>query len=141
VSTTESYLTHALPVAVQRYRHPGDGAPLVVITVGIPGVDAAPPVLARFMARDAARPSVVLGEGSFRTQGSGEGRVVQARTTLAAGTWDLLVIAAGIDSASTGVARMTLVTRAAESTLSLSVPLLRLLPYLRCGSQVCHNVC
>lgn len=140
VSTTESYLTHALPVAVQRYRHPGDGAPMVVITVSVPGADAAPPVLARFTARDAARPSVILGEGSFRSEGSGEGRVVQARTTLAAGTWDLLVIAAGIDSASTGVARMTIVTRAAESTLALSDPALLLdlapLPY---RSLVSHD--
>ena len=133
VSTSESFATHTLEVGFQRYRHPTEGAPLVVLTVSVPGKEFVPPVLARFTARDATRPQVVLGEGSFRTEGEGDSRVVQARTTLAPGTWDVLVIAAGVDAVSTGVARTTLVTRAAEPVLSLSDPTLLLdlspLPY------------
>jgi GWxTD domain-containing protein len=140
VSTSEGYLTHALPVALQRYRHPGDATPLVVLTVPIPGDDALPPVLARFTARDAARPPVVLGEGSFRAEGAGARRVAQARTTLPPGAWDLLVIAAGADAASTGVARTTIETTAADTGLALSDPALLLdlapLPY---RSLVSHD--
>jgi GWxTD domain-containing protein len=124
VSTSESFATHRLPVTLQRYRHPSDGSPLVVLTAAVPGMEAVPPVLARFTSRDAARAPVILGEGSFRAEGTGMGRVVQARTALAPGTWDLLVIAAGVDSASTGVARQTVVASPPAPALSLSDPVL-----------------
>ena len=124
VSTSESFATHPLPISLQRYRHPKDGSPLVVLTAAVPGMEVGPPVLARFSPRDPTRAPVVLGEGSFRAEGSGMGRVVQARTTLAPGTWDVLVIAAGLDSASTGVARTSIVAPPPAPALSLSDPVL-----------------
>jgi len=140
VSTSESFATHALPVSLQRYRHPGDGSPLVVLTVAVPGAQAVPPVLARFVPRDPSRAPVVLGEGSFRAEGTGEARVVQARTTLPPGTWDLLVIAAGLDAASTGVARTSLVAPASASALTLSDPaLLQDLSPLPYRSLISHD--
>jgi GWxTD domain-containing protein len=133
VSTSETFLTHGLGFALQRYRHPGDRLPLVVLTVAVPGAEETPPVLARFTPREPGRVPVVLAEGSFRAEGTGPARVVQARTTLPAGSWDLLVIAAGTDAASTGVARATLTVGPEAAGLSLSDPALLLdlapLPY------------
>jgi len=140
VSTRESFATRLLPVSLQRYRHPPDGAPLVVLTASVPGPEAVPPVLARFTPRDPSRAQVVLGEGSFRADGEGETRVVQARTTLAPGTWDLLVIAAGADSASTGIVRTTVVAPGPDTALSLSDPaLLQDLSPLPYRSLISHD--
>jgi GWxTD domain-containing protein len=140
VSTSESFATHPLSMTLQRYRHPGDGNPLVVLTASVPGSEAVPPVLARFTPRDAARAPVILGEGSFRAEGTGMKRVVQARTTLAPGTWDVLVIAAGVDSASTGVVRTSVVAPAPASALSLSDPaLLQDLSPLPYRSLISHD--
>ncbi len=140
VSTSESFATHPLAMTLQRYRHPSDGSPLLVLTAAVPGLEAVPPVLARFTPRDPTRAPVILGEGSFRAEGSGLGRVVQARTTLAPGTWDVLVIAAGLDAASTGVARTSIVARSPAPALSLSDPaLLQDLAPLPYRSLISHD--
>ncbi len=108
VETMETYATKDLDTSVVRYRSPlGDGTTLVVLTVAIPAGEYSivPALVARFLPRDATRSPKVLGEASFRVEGSGAERVAQARVRLDAGPWSLTLMAADPEGRSNGLYR------------------------------------
>jgi len=93
VETIETFAYEPLPLAIDRFQ-PGGPQFLVVLTVAIPGpagVDP-PSVLARFSRKGSKTDARILGEGSFRIEGDGDGRVAQGRVLLDATPWELTVL-------------------------------------------------
>ena len=104
VESVETFAFEPLPLSIQRFQPPGRDF-LAVVTVSIPGpVGSDPPsVLARFSQKSSPKDGHILGEGSFRLDGEGDGRVAQGRVLLSPGRWEVTVLA--VDPAS-GVSRI-----------------------------------
>jgi GWxTD domain-containing protein len=104
VETIETFAYQPLPLALDRFRAGREGF-LTVITVSIPeSAEGVPPALvARFARVGGGAGPHLLGEGSFRIEGDGIGRIAQGRVPLEPGAWDLTVLA--VDQA-TGVSRI-----------------------------------
>jgi hypothetical protein len=94
VESVETFAYAPLPLALDRFRLDPSGL-LAVVTVSIPGAaDAEPPALLTRFAPVSTGPNPrLLGEGSFRVEGEGSGRVAQGRVALEAGAWDVTVLA------------------------------------------------
>lgn len=103
VESVETYAYEPLPLAIGRFRLDTGGF-LAVVTVAIPSSsDSEPPALIARFTRTSDSKVHLLGEGSFRAEGDGVGRVSQARVVLEAGSWSVTVLA--VDQG-TGVSRI-----------------------------------
>ena len=104
IEAIETFAFEPLPLALDRFE-PKDGTLLVVVTVAVPGPAEVPPatVLGRISKKGSDKGARLLGEGSFRVEGEGDGRVVQSRLVLEPGSWEVTLLA--VDAA-TGANRV-----------------------------------
>jgi GWxTD domain-containing protein len=104
VETIETFAYEPLALAIDRFQPGGTGL-LVVLTVAIPGPPGVEPpsILARFSQKGTKTGAQILGEGSFRIEGSGDERVSQGRVLLDATRWELTVLSV---EPSTGLSRI-----------------------------------
>ncbi len=122
IETVESYRTQPLAAQLSRYRHPDHDERLAVVTVNLSayGERSNPALIAKFTPRDATLPPRVIGEGSFRVEGSALGRVGQGRTLLDPGVYDVMVLAADPQDVGTAIYRGVLVIPEPAAGLELS---------------------
>jgi GWxTD domain-containing protein len=109
VETIESYQTHPLPLGTNRFLHPELGT-VVVTTIDLTqtGQRYKPAIVARFQPLDGREPRL-LGEDDFRIEERGGRRLGQGRLVLDPGRYTVTVIVADPESASTGLARGSVV--------------------------------
>jgi len=93
VESVETFAYAALPLSLDRFRL-DNGGMLAVVTIAIPGPEGGevPALLARFSHVGTGPNPHLLGEGSFRVEGEGLGRVAQGRVALEPGAWDATVL-------------------------------------------------
>ena len=124
VETAEAYDTLPLAVELDRYFRPEDGSPLAVINVDLRpfAFEERPAIVARFVPRDAASGTRVLGEDSFQIAEQEGYRLAQGRIALDPGEYTVTVIVADALRAATGMHQTTLTLPARPETMSFSDP-------------------
>jgi GWxTD domain-containing protein len=124
VDTVEVYDEQALPVAVQRYRHPDGQDTVLILTLSVPEIagESRAAILARLVPQGApeATPKL-LGEDSFRFDGEGPARRAQGRMVVSPGTYELTVLLVRPGTSNSAIHRSTVVIPAqGDPALELS---------------------
>ena len=140
VETVENFAFDPLPLSLDRFE-PTDGGLLVVVTVAVPGPADIPPatVLGRFSRKGSDKGARLLGEGSFRVEGEGDGRVVQSRLVLGPGTWEVTLLAVDPTTGASRVFRGTVEPLPTGTIRASDLVLARALSPLPYASQASYD--
>jgi hypothetical protein len=140
IEAVETFAFDPLPLALDRFE-PKDGALLVVVTVAVPGPAEVPPatVLGRFSKKGSDKGARLLGEGSFRVEGEGDGRVVQSRLVLEPGSWEVTLLAVDAATGANRVFRGTIEALSPGALRASDVVLARALAPLPYATQASYD--
>lgn len=123
VETLETYAAHPIAVELHRFQPSGfQGKSLVTVTVAIPESEygTVPAIIAKFVPFEAGRSQRIIGEGSFRVEGSGSERTVQGRLLLDPGSFSLTILVADPAGKSNGIEHAKVELPAPGDVLRLS---------------------